>query len=248
MRFLLKMKLAKPQLPRDYHPLIVSVFKGCITEYSDDDIYQSLYQPGAKKTLSWAVRLDNPTFDGDYINLSSTDVVVTLNITDQKTALVYFASLVASKGKEVPVKNGNKLQLKSTKMLPEREIVSDRVHFKFFSPLCLRSHDAENNKDYYCTVADAGFNKMFGEAIAQSVSPQNQPYLEQVEFDASGLKKIIVALYRQKIPVSIGSVVIKAPSALLNDIYQNGLGARQPSGFGLLGIITEESGGTLVSP
>ncbi len=224
MRFLLKMKLAKPQLPRDYHPLIVSVFKGCIAKYADNDIYQSLYQPGATKALSWAAKLDNPTFDGDYINLSSTYIDVTLNITDQKTALVYFASLVASKGKEIPVKNGNKLQLKSIKMLAEREIVSDVVHFKFFSPLCLRVHNAESNKDYYCTVADNDFDKMLVEAIALSVSSHNQQYLERVEFDASGLKKIIVTLYRQKIPVSIGSIVIKGPSTLLNDIYQNGLG------------------------
>ncbi len=239
MRFLLEMKLKKPHLPKDYHPLIVSVFKGCIAEHSDQKIYQSLYEPGANKSLSWAVKLSKPIFNKDAIQLNSTSVSVTLNINDQKTALVYFSSLVASVGKQIPVASDNYLLIKSIKILPEKLIHSNFVQFSLFSPLCLREHDKALNKDYYYTVEDKKFAEKFKEALATSVTEKNKQYLDQVEFDISGLKKIIVSLYRQKIAVSIGSFMVKAPSEVLNDIYQNGLGVRQPSGFGLLGIVAE---------
>ncbi len=239
MRFLLKMKLKKPSLPKDYHPLIVSIFKGCIAEHSDQKIYQSLYEPGANKSLSWAIKFSKPIFDKDVIQLDSTSVNVTLNITDQKTALVYFSSLVASVGKQIPVAGDNTLIIKSIKILPEKQIHSNFVQFNLFSPLCLREHDKVSNKDYYYTVEDEKFVGMFKEALATSITEKNKQYLDQVEFDISGLKKIIVLLYSQKIAVSIGSFMVKAPTEVLNDIYQNGLGVRQPSGFGLLGIVAE---------
>ena len=46
------------------------------------------------------------------------------------------------------ISSDNFMILKSVKLVRELEIVEDMAVFKIFSPICLREHDREKNKDW----------------------------------------------------------------------------------------------------
>ena len=58
------------------------------------------------------------------------------------------------KDKPFPVGDDNNINLKSIKMVTEKEIMEDFAVFKILSPICLKHHYKENNKDRYLTAED----------------------------------------------------------------------------------------------
>jgi len=58
--------------------------------------------------------------------------------------------------------------------------------------------------------------------------------IDNLRYDLSGLKKIIVPAYGLKIPVSIGSFIVSGDKKILNHILKTGVGSKRNSGFGLV--------------
>ena len=58
--------------------------------------------------------------------------------------------------------------------------------------------------------------------------------IDNLKFDLSSLKKIIVPVYGIKIPVTIGSFIVSGDKRILNHILKIGLGSKRNSGFGLV--------------
>jgi len=64
--------------------------------------------------------------------------------------------------------------------------------------------------------------------------PYMHEEIEQLRYDFSKLKKVIVPAYGLKIPVSIGSFTVSGDIKILNHILKNGIGSKRNSGFGLV--------------
>lgn len=58
--------------------------------------------------------------------------------------------------------------------------------------------------------------------------------IDNLKFDLSSLKKIIVPVYGIKIPVTIGNFIVSGDRRILNHILKTGLGSKRNSGFGLV--------------
>lgn len=237
MRFDLIIELKETFIEKDYRPLVVSIFKGCILNNAGKDVLDELYAPAQKKDLNWSISFNKPDFSGSFIKLASNKVYINLSFKEAKTAFIYFSSLMANIGKSFPMKNNNSAVIKSVKMKQSFKIRENTVVFKLYSPLCLREHDRITNKDKYFTIEEEGFAEKLFEDIKENMQPNNSVHLENLLVDYSRLKKTVVKLYGQNIHVSVGEIVMKGDVELLNDIYNNGLGSRKSLGFGLLGVI-----------
>lgn len=234
MKYVVEFELEKEELKADYRRTFISFFKKAISEYMDGFFYDDLYQSGAKKkNLVWSVKFEKPQFKDGVMILEGKKVFMTLKIGDAQTALIYYSSLLGMKDRMYPVGNDNFLTLRRIKMLRENEIVEDIAVFKIFSPINLREHNEETNKDWYYSFGDEKFEEKLKESILIDL-----PYLKQevsaLSFDFSGLKKVIVPAFELKIPATIGTFAVKGDKRVINHILMNGIGSRRNSGFGLV--------------
>ena len=58
--------------------------------------------------------------------------------------------------------------------------------------------------------------------------------IDNLRYDFSKLKKVIVPIYKVKIPATIGIFEISGDNKILNHILKNGIGSKRNSGFGLV--------------
>lgn len=234
MKYLVKFQLDEKRIRKDYRRTLISFFKSAISDYMDGMFYGDLYEKGTlKKAFVWSLKLDHPIFSEGGIELGSTNAEMTMKFADAQTALIYYAALLAKRGQAHPVGEGNHIRLISIKMLREGEISSDFAVFKVCSPICLRRHMREGNKDYYVSCKDAEFAEELGRKLKEEL-PFMEEEVQKLRFNFDGLKKIIVFEYGLKMPVSIGSFAVSGDRRILNHILKNGLGSRRNSGFGLV--------------
>ena len=234
MKYIVKLELKNPVIKSDYRRIIISFFKKAISSYMDGYFYDELYQSGAKKkSFVWSIAFNKPVFKGEKMELEGSEVNMTLKFEEQQTALIYYSSLLMMKNKAFPIGDNNEMSLKSIKMISEKDIAEDYAVFKVLSPICLKCHSRENKKDRYLTVEDDDFAVELERKLKEDIHYMDEE-IDNLKFDLSGLKKIIVPVYGIKIPVTIGNFIVSGDKRILNHILKTGLGSKRNSGFGLV--------------
>lgn len=101
------------------------------------------------------------------------------------------------------------------------------------SPLIVRQHNADTNKDEYYTYDSAEF--------ADKLKDNVSIFLQKVNLDISMEdfsllpvkgKKVVVNCFGRKIDANIGIYKITGNQELLNILYQSGIGSRRSEGHG----------------
>lgn len=234
MKYVAEFELKRSEMKADYRRIFISFFKKAISEYMDGHFFEEIYNSGAKqKALVWSVKFDKPIFKDGMMKMASGKFLLTLKIGDIETALIYYSSILGMKNIEFPLQNGNSMILKRIRLIRENEIAEDFAIFKIHSPLCIREHDKELNHDRYYSIGDEGFEKTLRENLILNF-PEMKDLVPELEFDFSGLKKVIVPAFHLKIPASIGVLGVRGDKRILNHILQQGIGSRRNSGFGLV--------------
>lgn len=110
------------------------------------------------------------------------------------------------------------------------------------SPLCLREHNKENNRDKYISVA----NELFAEKAQQILKEQlliekfSEKLADKVSIVPVNAKKTVVYHYGCAIECSIGEFVINADKSIINYFLKFGIGSRKSSGFGFAELLASE--------
>lgn len=234
MKYVAEFELKQNEMRADYRRIFISFFKRAISEYMDGHFFDEIYQSGAKKKdLVWSVRFSKPVFHNGMMKLESGKVLMTLKIGDTQTALIYYSSILGMKNKEFPLENGNLMVLKKIRMIRENQIAEEFAMFKIHSPLCIRVHEKETNKDRYYAIGDQDFEEKLKDLLRLDLEDVGEQ-VSELKFDVSGLKKVIVPAFQLKIPASIGVLGVRGDRRILNHILQHGMGSRRNSGFGLV--------------
>lgn len=237
MKYVLNVKLKEKVFPRDYRRTIISFFKKSISEYMDGNYYDEFYNSGAKaKDIVWSIKFTKPKFIKDTVILDSDNIEITLKIFDEKTALVYFSSILGMKNKAFNIGNNNQITLTKIKMVREAEIVSDTVEFKILSPICIRNHDRNSNLDTYVSIENENFGTELNKKLKEDIKYFDKE-IDNLLFNFSGLKMTVVPAYGLMLPVTIGTFIVKGDTRILNEINKKGVGSRKNSGFGLVEAI-----------
>lgn len=239
MKYIARFKLEKNVIKSDYRSTFVSFFKKSILNYMDGYFYDEFYDSGAvKKDLTWSIRLDKPEFKGEEIILATNSIELTLIVSDDKTALVYYSAILGMKNVQFNIGDDNNITLTQIKMVQDADIISDIVEFKILSPICIRKHEREGNVDTYYSIADEEFGFHLNRVLKEDLKYYDDE-VDALLFNFEGLRKTVVPVYGIKIPVTIGTFIVKGNTQVLNLIKNRGVGQRRNSGFGTLEAINK---------
>lgn len=243
MRFKIQLDLKNEKIPLDYRPAVISLFKHCLTEYDNGEHFSTYYEIGNEKPFTFAVGIPSSTFSKEMILVPNRKIDITFSTGDIGTGVVFFNSLLMQKNKAYPLAYENEMTVKNVLIEKEVPITVNTIDVMFKSPLCVREHNKENNRDMYYSYEKEGFNEALNRVLEFQVAKSNAlpiSILEGFSMEPIKCKKTVVRHHSQFIEVTLGIFRLTGNIALLNYLYTNGVASRKSSGFGLIEIIRKE--------
>lgn len=244
MRFKIELELENEKLPLDYRPGIISLFKHSLNIYEKGNHFDNYYEAGKEKPFTFAVGIPNSKFTKEMILVPNRKINITFSTSDIGTGIVFFNSLSMQKNKSYPLAYENAMIIKNISVEKEFPIITDSINVTFKSPLCVREHNKENNKDIYYSYEKEGFDEAFNKVLKlQIVKSNNLPeaILDGFSIMPISCKRTVVRHHSQFIEATVGIFSLTGNIALLNYLYTNGIGSRKSSGFGMFEVVRKET-------
>lgn len=254
MRINLNFELKNNIIPNDYRSLILSFIKHSL-EKNFKEAYEEMYNNKnctVMKSFTFGVYLPNAKIEEEnkkVIELSDNYINVTFSIFDPKEFIELYNSFNHMRQKEYPMDN-NAMTLKNITMENERIINENKAIIKFLSPLTVRNHNKENNKDTYLNFGDEGFEEYLNNSIERIAKEFNfqSSYIklrpvsiinENGEEIKKESKTTVIRFQKLLIKCSYGKFYIEGERVLLNNLYKTGIGSRRSQGFGMFEVISQ---------
>jgi CRISPR-associated endoribonuclease Cas6 len=240
MRFKIQLELKNEHLPLDYRPAVISLFKHSLSLYDNGKHFSAYYEPVKDKSFTFAVGIPSSTFTKEMILVPNRKIDIIFSTNDISTGIVFFNALSMGKNKPYPLTYENTMTVKNILIEKEFEIMTNTIDVTFKSPLCIREHRKENNKDIYYSYEKDGFNEILNKVLKlQITNSKTLPVsiLDSFSITPISCKKTVVRHHSQFVEVTVGMFSLTGNIALLNYLYKNGIGSRKSSGFGFIEII-----------
>lgn len=244
MRFKLELELKNEQFPLDYRPAVISLFKHCLKVYENGKHYSTYYEIGKDKPFTFAVGIPRSTFTKDVILVPIKKIEITFSTGDIGTGIVFFNALMMQKHKDYPLAYKNAMIIRNILIEQEFTITTNTIEAMLKSPLCVREHNKESNKDIYYSCEKESFSEALHKVLELQIESSNilQPLiLEDFSMIPIACKKTVVRHHSQFVEVTVGTFSLMGNIVLLNYLYTNGMGSRKSSGFGLFEIMRKET-------
>ncbi|KDR95722.1 CRISPR-associated endoribonuclease Cas6 [Peptoclostridium litorale DSM 5388] len=237
MRYELTFKLKENHIDLEYRKIIMSFFKSALTDHEGGKYFDLFYGHKDIKNFTFGVFFNKPKFNKDTIELVQNDFKVLISTSDKKMGLALFNSALNRKYIPFKLSGGNEMQFVNAVIKKEKTIDSTSRIFKICSPICVREHVRERNKDYYHSIESAEFIKRLKEIIKNQLKNQIDLSAGDMQIVPIDCRKTVIKHNGIYIESTIGKIAINADEIVLNEIYKNGIGSRKSSGFGLLEVI-----------
>lgn len=139
----------------------------------------------------------------------------------------------------------NTLKLRKISMQRAERIQSSEVVFKTASPVLVNNI---GRSDWYLLPGESGFEEGLRFAVTEIAKEflnwQSEVPLEFRVLEQDGrisVKRRVVSHYNQSMSAMVGAFKLKSDPAILQLIYDVGLGVRRSQGFGMLEVIRQGS-------
>lgn len=229
----LNFTLAEPFLPKEIERLIVSFLKAA-AQKEGQEFFNSMFDKtrSIAKTFCFSYHLAHPEFCEDKILLGATNFSVFFSDADLEELFQFYNGFLKLKNEPYPMK-GNTMELNYVAMKKMKEIEDDIVVIKMLSPLIVREHDSVTNQDRYLLYSDADFSETLKQNTEAQLAKWGLP-LSTAGFSITPIKakKVVIPNFGQKIDGNLGVFKLTGKPALLNFLYQAGLGSRRNEGRG----------------
>lgn len=249
MRINLNFELESNIINKEYRLAIISFIKHSLENYSPNT-YNALYKDNTKmKSFTFGVYLPDAEINDENIKLSSKYINITFSIFDNELFIELYNSFNSMINKKYTYNNNSMIiTLRKITMQNEKPIKQNRILIKFLSPLILRNHNRETNKDIYLTFKDENFNSLLNQSIERLAKEFNfessEIKLTPVRMtDDNGntiqeeSKTTAVPFKDNLISASFGKFCLEGDITLLNNLYKTGIGSRRSEGFGLFEVL-----------
>jgi len=239
VKVILKLELKQNELPLDYRRAFVSFIKSSLCD-NLPELFDELYKKNItkQKNFTFDVKLNNPKFEANKVVLDNNEVLFTISTNDFGLGIDFYNSFIKRKAKEHPLANDNYMKIAHVEIENHREIKTNEVIVKFYSPIVVRRHN-RGEKDEYFLFNDEEFNEALNCCIENQLKNcgLNDIAGNKIELKPINAKKVVVKAFGINIPGSIGIFYLKGDLETLNAIYQIGAGSRRSEGFGVFEII-----------
>jgi CRISPR-associated endoribonuclease Cas6 len=247
MRFSLIFELKNNELPLDKNPCIISFFKKALTDYNNGEYFSKYFDGNHKKNYAFSVLMPKAEIKKDIIIIPGKTITLHFSTNDASTAIIFYNAFVKQKNKEFILPLSNVMLLKKINKENEKYITSDKILIQMLSPLCVRIHDKENNKDLYLETNNAEFETEIKRIV--KVQVLDEPLITDAmvnEFRCSPIqaKKTVVLHHGIYVTCNFGIFQLVGHPLLLSYLYMNGFGSRSNGGFGLFEIARQ--GGEII--
>lgn len=235
MKLSIEFVLEKKEFALDFRRTFLALLKKCLTEADDGKHMKEYYEPGQEKDFTFAVFFSEPTFHKTHIELKAARGKLLFSCAEKFTGYLFFSAFLEQMKKPFPLENGNKLTITSVRKVPEPETKENQAMVKMLSPLCVREHTREENRDQYYTYEEETFlekatyvikNKLIRAGFSDELSSTFQ-------ITPVNCKKTLVEFYKRKVPCSLGYFLLEGDRAILNHLLRAGIGSRCSAGFGM---------------
>lgn len=241
MKILLQFKLKNNKLPIDYRRVILSFFKKALSEIADGKYYEKYYFKPERRNFSFAVNLPNPKFSKSEITLGKNEFRITFSTSDKMTGFVFMSAFIKQKGNNFSAPLENVFILTNISQIGDKTASSSTALVKMLSPLCIREHSRDENKNSYYSVASESFEKKANKIIQEQLieSGFDDERVKGFSIKPLNSKKTVVFHYGNYIECSLGEFVLNGDKAIINYLLQSGIGSRKSAGFGLPILVAE---------
>nr|WP_294669384.1 CRISPR-associated endoribonuclease Cas6 [uncultured Ruminococcus sp.] len=241
MKILLQFQLKNNKLPIDYRRVILSFFKKALSEIADGKYYEKYYFKPERRNFSFAVNLPNPKFSKSEITLGKNEFRITFSTSDKMTGFVFMSAFIKQKGNNFSAPLGNVFILTNISQIGDKTASSSTAIVKMLSPLCIREHSRDENKNSYYSVASESFEKKANKIIQEQLieSGFDDERVKGFSIKPLNSKKTVVFHYGNYIECSLGEFVLNGDKAIINYLLQSGIGSRKSAGFGLPILVAE---------
>lgn len=241
MKINLQFQLKNNKLPIDYRRVILSFFKKALSEIADGKYYEKYYFKPERRNFSFAVNLPNPKFSKSEITLGKNEFRITFSTSDKMTGFVFMSAFIKQKDNNFSAPLGNVFILTNISQIGDKTASSSTALVKMLSPLCIREHSRDENKNSYYSVASESFEKKANKIIQEQLieSGFDDERVKGFSIQPINSKKTVVFHYGNYIECSLGEFVLNGDKAIINYLLQSGIGSRKSAGFGLPILVAE---------
>lgn len=235
MKLAVHFTLAKSEIPKKYREIFLSFFKKCLTDVEDGKYFDQYYEPGQEKDFTFSVFFSNPKFLKTTIELGEARGKLLFSCSDKFTGFLFFSAFLEQVKKPFPVAGGNQLIVTSVKKVPQPETKESQAMVKMLSPLCIRHHAREGNRDTYYLYNQEEFQDKACYVVKHKL--MRAGFSEEISSTFSitpvNCKKTVVDFYHRTFPCSLGYFLLEGDKAILNYLLKSGMGSHCSAGFGM---------------
>lgn len=149
MKFELQIALKKNEIPIEYRKSILSLIKMALTNANDGIYFKDFFDGSKSKDYTFSVKLNNPNFKEKSIELGNEQIQIMFSTYNKKSGYILFTAFSEQIGKKFPLANENFMIIDRVRLIKEREAKEKEALVKFLSPLVVREHNNQSNKDWY---------------------------------------------------------------------------------------------------
>ena len=175
----LSMQLENNRLPAEMERSMVSFLKASIQKESQE-LYEKLF--GSKKAVlksyCFSCYLPQAAFGKNFISLGAPEFTIFFSDADTEELLGFYNGFLRMKFVKYPL-NGNSMCLTHVAVVPLKEIQEGHVIIKMLSPLLVRDHDRENNRDRYCLFNEDDFSDVLKENTRYFLEQMGYGFLQK---------------------------------------------------------------------
>ena len=219
------------ELPSDYRPTVLSLFKAVLKKHYPGD-YAGMYESGnVQKNFTFAIRFSNPSFSGERMTFADPNVRLSISSADERTALLFYNAFCKSSGYVHPLSGKGTIRVADVRITPHPECKGNTAVIKFSSPLVVRAHKPGEPDQYYI-YGDPEFSNCLNHIVSRQLGRDTV-----ISLEAISTRKTVVRCFGTKIRSSLGTYRISAEPQVLDRLIKSGIGSRRDMGFGCCTVI-----------
>ncbi|MFR9275429.1 CRISPR-associated endoribonuclease Cas6 [Finegoldia magna] len=240
MRFDVNITLNNKEIPKDKNRMFLSFIKHNLSK-NNKGCFEKLYGKGItdRKSFALASYLPGAIFNENTITIPNSKIKLTISVADMKLGVEIFNSMMGSVNNTYKYKDCE-LTTTSLKLLREKRIEDTFEIFKTLSPIVVRDHEKETNKDWFYDLSEPKGQEVFLRNLKYQLEeemPESKYFLDELGVEVLKNKKTVAKNYGISVQCNLCVIKINGKSEVLEHIYKSGVGSFKSQGFGLLDII-----------
>lgn len=240
MRFKIDLLLDTDEIPKDKNRMVLSFFKSILEKY-DEESFRYYYEEGStkRKQFTFSMYMPNCKFNRETITIPDKKITIFFSTGDLKTGFIFANAFIKAKGKVITYLDLN-MKVSNLFIYEDEQILEEVCIFKASSPIVVREHNRDTNKDWYHNLSEKEGMDLFLENLKIQILgdlPEARYDLDDLSVEIMRNKPVKVKHYSIEILSNLATLKIHAKTYILKYLYDTGIGSLKSGGFGMLSLV-----------